>query len=42
MDQLREFIGLLKRQHFWFLAPILLAMGLAGWWLSSKKAQHGV
>lgn len=37
MDKLREFLGLLKRQHFWFLAPILLLMAAAGWWLSSKK-----
>lgn len=37
MDKLREFFGLLKRQHFWFLAPILLIMALIGWWLSSKK-----
>ncbi len=37
MDQLREFLRLLKRQHFWFLAPVLLLLGLVGWWLSSKK-----
>ena len=27
MDQLREFIGLVKRQHFWFLAPVAARHG---------------
>lgn len=37
MEQLREFLRLLKRQHFWFLTPVLLLLGIVGWWLSSNK-----
>ncbi|MCP4193026.1 MAG: hypothetical protein GY768_20645 [Planctomycetaceae bacterium] len=37
MDQLKEFFGVFKRQHFWFIAPVLLGLGIAGWMMSSKK-----
>jgi hypothetical protein len=37
MDQLKEFLGLVKRQHFWFLAPILVALGVTGGIMASKK-----
>ena len=37
MDQLKEFLGVLKRQHFWILAPILFIVGIFGWWGASKK-----
>lgn len=37
MDQLKEFLGLIKRQHFWFLAPLLVVLGVAGGMMASKK-----
>ena len=37
MDQLKEFFGVFKRQHFWFIAPVLLGLGIAGWMMSSSK-----
>ena len=37
MDQLKEFLGLVKRQHFWFLAPVLVALGITGGMMASKK-----
>lgn len=37
MDQVKEFLGVLRRQHFWFIAPILLVVGLVGWMMANKK-----
>jgi hypothetical protein len=37
MDQLKEFLGVLRRQHFWFIAPLLLVIGLVGWMMANKK-----
>jgi hypothetical protein len=37
MDQLKEFLGVVKRQHFWFIAPILLIVGVVGWIMATKK-----
>ena len=37
MDQLKVFLGIVKRQHFWFIAPILFAVGIFGWMSSTKK-----
>ena len=37
MDQLKEILGVLRRQHFWFIAPILLIVGLVGWMMANKQ-----
>jgi hypothetical protein len=37
MDQLKEILGVLKRQHFWFIAPLLLVIGLVGWMMANKQ-----
>lgn len=37
MDQLKEFLGVVKRQHFWIIAPILLIVGIVGWMMATKK-----
>ena len=37
MDQLKEVLGVLRRQHFWFIAPILLIVGLVGWMMANKR-----
>jgi len=37
MDQLKNFLGIVKRQHFWFLSPILLVIGIVGWMMSTQK-----
>lgn len=33
MDQLKEFFGLVKRQHFWFVAPLVLILGIVAWFM---------
>ena len=35
MDQLKEFWGLFRRQHFWFILPILLVLAAYGWWTAT-------
>ncbi len=37
MDKVKEFFGLVKRQHFWFIAPVLLVVGVMGGVMASKK-----
>ena len=37
MGQLTEILGVIKRQHFWIIAPILFVIGIAGWWPGAKK-----
>lgn len=42
MDQLKEFLGLFRRQHFWFILPVLLIMSSVGWYLASGNIQEEV
>ena len=42
MDQLKEFFGLFKRQHFWFILPVLLILSVAGWWMASGTIGEAV
>ena len=37
MDQLKEFLGLVKRQHFWFIAPLVLILAGVAWFIGSGK-----
>ena len=37
MDQLKEYFGVFKRQHFWFVAPVLLILGVVVWFMASKS-----
>jgi hypothetical protein len=37
MDKLKEILGLLRRQHFWFIAPLLLVIGLVGWIMANRQ-----
>ena len=37
MDQLKEYFGVFKRQHFWFVAPVLLVLGVVVWFMASKS-----
>jgi len=37
MDQLKELIGVFRRQHFWFIAPVLLILGVVVWFMASKS-----
>ena len=42
MDQLKEFMGLFRRQHFWFILPVLLCMSAYGWWTAAGKVSGEV
>ncbi|MCA9168571.1 MAG: hypothetical protein KDB23_12940 [Planctomycetales bacterium] len=37
MDQVKDILGVIKRQHFWFLSPLLLIVGFVGWMMATKK-----
>ena len=37
MDQFKEILGVVKRQHFWIVAPLLLLVGIWGWMKSTKQ-----
>ena len=42
MDQLKEFWGLFRRQHFWFLAPVILILAVVGWVMASGQVTDSV
>ena len=42
MDQLKEFLGLFRRQHFWFILPVLLILAGYGWWSATGTVSETV
>ena len=42
MDKLKEFFGLFKRQHFWFVWPILLILTVVGWMSATGSVEQKV
>ena len=42
MDQLKEFFGLFKRQHFWFVWPVLLILTVVGWMSATGSVEKKV
>ncbi len=42
MDQLKEFLGLFRRQHFWFILPVLLVLAGYGWWSATGTVSETV
>ena len=37
MDGLKKFFRTLKRLHFWIICPLVIILGLAGWWMTIGK-----
>jgi hypothetical protein len=42
MDKLKELVGLFRRQHFWFLSPVVLILATIGWYYASGKIDTDV
>jgi hypothetical protein len=39
MDKLKNFLRTLRRVHFWIICPLVVVMGLVGWFLTIGKLQ---